>query len=201
MLWRSRFMEWRQAWRRQSGHGLEAAAAPGHGHVAPGTKKVALGPPGPSPIWWFGHQGLTTIPKTVCENQSQHIQLHFQGGRRFEPRPEVRGFNSKPPLPTPPHPTPPHPTGCRGGKRNGMGWGGVGPHGSGNPWEPKGIPWEGTLGAPSGMFFLIEVAFLEDPSETKIQNHSHEIRFEKFSMYADHAVPFCCHAVPTLKNR
>ena len=37
--------------------------------------------------------------------------------------------------------------GCRGGKRNGMGWGGVGPHGSGNPWEPKRIPWEGTHGS------------------------------------------------------
>ena len=62
----------------------------------------------------------------------------------------------------------------------------------GNPWEPKGIPWEGsrtphgrgtlpwegTLGAPSGICFF-EVAFLEDPSETKMQNHSHEIRLEK----------------------
>ena len=74
-----------------------------------------------------------------------------------------------------------------------------GTHGSGNLWEPKGIPWEGvpdppmggeplgtqgipwegTLGAPSGMFLFFEVAFLEDPSETKIQNHSHEIRLEK----------------------
>ena len=30
-----------------------------------------------------------------------------------------------------------------------------------------------------GWFFLLDVAFLEDPSETKIKNHSHEIRLEK----------------------
>ena len=42
-------------------------------------------------------------------------------------------------------------------------------------WVPT---WEGTLGAPNGFSFF-EVAFLEDPSETKIQNHSHEIRLGK----------------------
>ena len=33
------------------------------------------------------------------------------------------------------------------------------------------------MGTP--FVFVFEVAFLEDPSETKIQNHSHEIRLEK----------------------
>ena len=49
----------------------------------------------------------------------------------------------------------------------------------GNPWEPKGSHGRGLLGPPVGCFCLFEVAFLEDPSETKIQNHSHEIRLEK----------------------
>ena len=58
-------------------------------------------------------------------------------------------------------------------------WEGVqDPPWEGNPWEPKGSHGRGPLGPPVGCFFF-EVAFLEDPSETKIQNHSHEIRLEK----------------------
>jgi len=57
--------------------------------------------------------------------------------------------------------------------------GGPGPPMGGEPLEAQGIPWEGTLGAPRGCFLLFEVAFLEDPSEPEIQNHSHEIRLEK----------------------
>ena len=69
--------------------------------------------------------------------------------------------------------------GTLGSPRDPMG-GGPGPPMGGEPLEAQGIPWEGTLGAPRGCFLLLfEVAFLEDPSETKIQNHSHEIRLEK----------------------
>ena len=34
-------------------------------------------------------------------------------------------------------------------------------------------------GGVGGVFLFLEVVFLEDPSETKIQNHSHEICLEK----------------------
>ncbi len=37
----------------------------------------------------------------------------------------------------------------------------------------------GKRGGGVGDVFVFEVAFLEDPSETQIQNHSHEIRLEK----------------------
>ena len=56
---------------------------------------------------------------------------------------------------------------------------GLGPPMGGEPLGAQAIPWEGTLGPPVGFFAFFEVAFLEDPSETKIQNHSHEIRLEK----------------------
>ena len=56
--------------------------------------------------------------------------------------------------------------GTLGSPRDPMG-GGPGPPMGGDP-----------LGPPVGCF-VFEVAFLEDPSETKIQNHSHEIRLEK----------------------
>ena len=83
----------------------------------------------------------------------------------------------------------------------GIPWEGIpweGTHGRGNPWEPKGSHGRGsrtphgrgTLGSPREPMggdpwgpqwdvFFVEVAFLEDPPETKIQNHSHEIRLEK----------------------
>ena len=75
--------------------------------------------------------------------------------------------------------------GTLGSPRDPMGVGPGLPMG-GEPLGAQGILWEGTFGAPCGMFFF-QVAFLEDPSETKIQNLSHEIRLEKFGGWGESA--------------